>query len=62
VKLRVPRRVPMLPRAPFYLLDRSIAPNGSEKLEFGGYLGFGGFLTYDQKFTLWAALYIEVFR
>jgi hypothetical protein len=33
-----------------------------EKFEFGGYLGFGGFLTYGQKFVLWAALYVGVFR
>jgi hypothetical protein len=35
---------------------------GSGKLKFGGYLGFGGFLTCDQKFALYAALYIGVFR
>jgi hypothetical protein len=34
----------------------------AKKLEFGGYLGFGGFLTCDQKFALWAALYIGGFR
>jgi hypothetical protein len=28
----------------------------AEKLEFCGYLGFGGFLTCGQKFTLWVAL------
>jgi hypothetical protein len=33
-----------------------------EKLEFGGYLGFGRFLTCDQKFALYAALYIGVLR
>jgi hypothetical protein len=33
-----------------------------EKLKFGGYLGFDGFLTCGQKFALWAALYIGVFR
>jgi hypothetical protein len=33
-----------------------------ERLEFGGYLGFGGFLTCGQKFALWVALYIGVFR
>jgi hypothetical protein len=33
-----------------------------EKLRFGGYIGFGGFLTCGQKFALWAALYIGVFR
>jgi hypothetical protein len=34
----------------------------AKKLEFGGYLGFGGFLTCSQKFALWAALYMGVFR
>jgi hypothetical protein len=34
----------------------------AEKLEFGGYLGFGGFLTCSKKFALRAALYIGVFR
>jgi hypothetical protein len=29
----------------------------SEKLKFGGYLGFGGFLTSGRKFALYAALY-----
>jgi hypothetical protein len=33
-----------------------------EKLKFGGYLGFGGFLTCGRKFALWVALYIGVFR
>jgi hypothetical protein len=33
-----------------------------QKLKFGGYIGFGGFLTCGQKFTLYAALYIGVFR
>jgi hypothetical protein len=32
------------------------------KLEFGGYLGFSGFLTCGQKFALYVVLYIEVFR
>jgi hypothetical protein len=39
-----------------------IAPIGGGKLEFGGYLGFGGFLTCSRKFALYAALYIGVFR
>jgi hypothetical protein len=30
----------------------------AEKLKFGGYLGFGGFLTCGWKFALWVALYI----
>jgi hypothetical protein len=34
----------------------------AEKLKFGGYLGFGGFLSFCQKFALWAVLYIGVFR
>jgi hypothetical protein len=34
----------------------------AEKLEFGGYLGFGRFLTCGQKFVLWVKLYIGVFR
>jgi hypothetical protein len=34
----------------------------TEKLEFGGYLGFGEFLTCGQKSALWVALYIGVFR
>jgi hypothetical protein len=58
VKLRLQGRAPRLPRAPFLLLDRPIAPIGGGKLKFGGYLGFGGFLTCCQKFTLYAALYI----
>jgi hypothetical protein len=33
-----------------------------EKLKFGGYLWFSGFLNCGQKFALWAALYIGVFR
>jgi hypothetical protein len=33
-----------------------------EKFEFGGYLGFSGFLTCGQKFALWVALYIGVYR
>jgi hypothetical protein len=32
------------------------------KTQIGGYLGFGGFLTCGRKFTLYAALYIGVFR
>jgi hypothetical protein len=44
------------------LLDRPIALIGDGKLEFGGYLGFGGFLTCGRKFALYAALYIGVFR
>jgi hypothetical protein len=44
------------------LLNRPIAPIGGGKLEFGGYLLFDRFLTCDQKFTLYAALYIGVFR
>jgi hypothetical protein len=62
VKLRLQGRVSRLIRAPFYLLDRQIAPIGGGKLKFGGYLGFGGFLTCGQKFTLYVALYIGVFR
>jgi hypothetical protein len=62
VKLRLQGRVPRLPRAPFYLLDRPIALIGGGKLEFGVYLGFGGFLTCGRKFALYAALYIGVFR
>jgi hypothetical protein len=34
--------------------------NGGGKLEFGGYLGFDGFLICGQKFALYAALYIGV--
>jgi hypothetical protein len=60
--LQLSGRASRLPRAPFYLLNRSIAPNASGKLEFGGYLGFGGFLTCGRKFALWAVLYIGVFR
>jgi hypothetical protein len=62
VKLQLQGRAPRLPRSPFLLLDRPIALNDGGKLEFGGYLGFGGFLTCDRKFTLYAALYIGVFR
>jgi hypothetical protein len=39
-----------------------LAPIGGGKLEYGGYIGFSGFLSYDQKFALYAALYIGVFR
>jgi hypothetical protein len=39
---------------------RPIALNGGRKLEFGGYLGFGRFLTCSRKFALYAALYIGV--
>jgi hypothetical protein len=36
--------------------------NGQRKLEFGGYLWFGGFLTCGGKFALYAVLYIGVLR
>jgi hypothetical protein len=62
VKLRLQGRAPRLPRAPFYLLDRPIAPIGGGKLEFGGYLGFGVFLTCGRKFALYATLHIGGFR
>jgi hypothetical protein len=32
------------------------------KAKFGGYLGFGRFLTCDRKFALYVALYIGGFR
>jgi hypothetical protein len=38
-----------------------LALNGGGKLKFGGYVGFGGFLTCGQKFAQYAALYIRVF-
>jgi hypothetical protein len=62
VKLWLQGHVPRLPQAPFYLLNRPIALIGAGKLEFGGYLGFGGFLTRGQKFALYVVLYIGVFR
>jgi hypothetical protein len=62
MKLQLEGRAPRLPQAPFVLLDRPIAPIGGGKLEFGGYVGFCGFLTYNRKFALYAALYIGVFR
>jgi hypothetical protein len=54
VKLQLQGRVPRLPSAPFQLLDQPIALIGGEKLKFGGYLGFGGFLSCGQKFALHA--------
>jgi hypothetical protein len=60
--LRLQGHAPRLPRAPFYLPDRPIALIGGGKLDFGGNLWFGGFLTCGQKFALNAALYIGIFR
>jgi hypothetical protein len=62
VKVWLQGRVPRLPQAPFYLLDRPIAPMSGEKLKFGGYLEFDRFLSCDRKFALYVALYRWVFR
>jgi hypothetical protein len=62
VKLWLQGRAPRLPQAPLWLLNRLIAPIGGGKLQFGGYLGFSMLLSCGRKFSLYAALYIGVFR